>query len=101
MDKRKDNGGARGGAGRKPKATEQELIEKLTPLEESAFKALQAGLKDGQNWAVKLFFEYKFGKAKEYKEIDIVDNNITVSIVKWFITAMGYDFVPIQNETLN
>tara|TARA_A100000172_G_scaffold34223_1_gene20630 strand:- start:46 stop:237 length:192 start_codon:yes stop_codon:yes gene_type:complete len=29
MDKRKNNGGARQGAGRKPKAQEQKLIERL------------------------------------------------------------------------
>lgn len=70
----KDNGGARKGAGRKPKADEQQLIEKLSPLDSIAFKALKKGLTDGQNWAVKLFFEYKFGKAKEFKEISIIEN---------------------------
>ena len=71
MDKRKDNGGVREGAGRKPKADEQQLIEKLTPLEASAFKALADGLKEGQNWAVKLFFDYKFGKPKETKDVNL------------------------------
>ena len=62
MDKRKDNGGVRTGAGRKPKAEEQQLVEKLTPLEPKAFKALSDAVEDGQGWAIKLFFEYKFGK---------------------------------------
>lgn len=79
-DKRKTNGGKREGAGRKPKAEEQQLIEKLSPLEKAAFIALKKGLKDGQNWAVKLFFEYKFGKAKEYKEIDLTVDGFNIII---------------------
>lgn len=80
MDKRKNNGGSRKGAGRKPKSDELQLIEKLTPLEEKAFKALENGLKDGQNWAVKLYFEYKYGKAKEFKEIDLNTEGINIVI---------------------
>ncbi len=79
MDKRKNNGGHKT-AGRKPKATEQQLIEKLSPLEDSALKALKQGLKDGQNWAVKLYFEYSYGKAKEFKEIDLNTEGINIII---------------------
>ena len=64
----KNNGGAREGAGRKPKAEEQKLIEKLTPLAPKAYKALETSLKDGQGWAVKLFFEYMYGKPKQQIE---------------------------------
>lgn len=64
----KDNGGARKGAGRKPKADEQQLIEKLTPLQNKGYKALEDGLTDGQSWAVKLFFEYMYGKPKQQIE---------------------------------
>ncbi len=38
-----NRGGKRKGAGRKPKAEELNLIEKLTPLEPLAFEALEAG----------------------------------------------------------
>ena len=61
----KDNGGSRKGAGRKPKADEQKLIERLTPLDNAAYKALENGLKDDQSWAVKLFLEYRHGKPKQ------------------------------------
>ena len=72
MDKRKNNKGTKGNAGgRKPKAEEQQLIERLTPLEDSAFKALKDAIKDGQSWAVKLYFDYKFGKPKETKDITV------------------------------
>ena len=72
-DGRRNNGGhsTKGFAGRKPKSDEQALIEKLSPLEPLAFKALKEGLSDGSNWAVKLYFEYKFGKPKETKDLNI------------------------------
>lgn len=72
MDKRKFNKGTKGNkGGRKPKVEEQVLIEKLTPIEAIAFKALENGIKDGEGWAVKLFFDYRFGKPKETKDIHI------------------------------
>jgi hypothetical protein len=61
----KNKGGAREGAGRKSKAEEQSLIEKLTPLEPIAFKALKDALNEGKDWAVKLFFQYNFGMPKQ------------------------------------
>jgi len=70
LDGRKNNGGHKT-AGRKPKADEQALIEKLSPLEPLAFKALSDALTDGHNWAVKLWFEYTHGKPKEIKDISI------------------------------
>ena len=68
MDKRKYNGGNKN-AGRKPKSEEQALIEKLSPLEDKAFKALENAISEEQNWAVKLWFEYMYGKPKEKVEI--------------------------------
>lgn len=68
-DRRKYNGGHKN-AGRKSKAEEQGLIEKLTPLEPMAFDALISALADGKDWAVKLFFQYKFGMPKQ-----VIDQN--------------------------
>lgn len=63
MDGRKNNRGTIGNkGGRKPKAEEQLLAEKLNPYESTAFTALESGLEKGEAWAVKLFFEYRFGK---------------------------------------
>ena len=67
-DGRKNNGGHKT-AGRKPKAEEQALIEKLSPLEPKAFKALNNAIQDEQSWAVKLYFEYMYGKPKEKVEV--------------------------------
>ena len=65
------HGGIRKGQGRPSKAAEQNLIEKLTPLQPAAFKALKKAISMGESWAVKLFFDYKFGKAKETKDITV------------------------------
>lgn len=70
----KTKGGAREGAGRKSKAEEQGLIEKLTPLEPMAFKALTDAINDGKDWAVKLFFQYKFGMPKQ-----TIDSNVKMT----------------------
>lgn len=70
-DGRKNNGGhsTKGKAGRKPKAEEQELIEKLSPLKEKAYAALEEAIEKNQNWAVKMWFEYMYGKPKEKVEV--------------------------------
>jgi len=56
------HGGRRKGAGRKSKAEEQQLIEKLTPYEDAAIKKLGAAVRRGDQWAIKLFMEYMYGK---------------------------------------
>lgn len=58
-------GGAREGAGRKPKATELELIERLSPMDDLALETLKTRLKEGDMQAIKLFFEYRYGKPKQ------------------------------------
>ena len=79
------HGGKREGAGRKTKADEQELIERLTPLNDVAFEALKNGLEDDQPWAVKLFLEYKYGKPKQ-----TIDQNNTHTINDFDINKL-YD----------
>ena len=69
MDKRRNNGGHKT-AGRKPKAEEQQLIEKLRPLEEIAYNALKIALEDKKGWAVKLFFDYRYGKPKQSIDLE-------------------------------
>jgi len=71
----KTKGGAREGAGRKSKAEEQSLIEKLTPLEPLAFNALTEALNDKKDWAVKLYFNYMFGMPKQSIQ---QDTNLTL-----------------------
>lgn len=70
MDGRKNNGGHKT-AGRKSKAEEVQLIEKLTPLEPLAYEALTKGLKSGDFKYVQLFYNYYAGKPRETKDITI------------------------------
>jgi len=73
-DGRKSNGGHKT-AGRKPKVEEQALIEKLSPLEDSAYKALKKAIASDESWAVKMFFEYMYGKPKQ-----VIDQNTNLNI---------------------
>lgn len=70
MDGRKNNGGHKT-AGRKSKADEVELIERLTPLEPKAFDALKAGIEKGDFKYVQLFYNYYAGKPRETKDINL------------------------------
>ncbi len=70
MDGRKNNGGHKT-AGRKSKAEEVQLIERLTPLEPQAFEALKKGIERGDFKYVQLFYNYYAGKPKETKDISI------------------------------
>lgn len=65
------HGGKRQGAGRKSKAYEVDLIEKLSPLEDAAFIALKEGVERGDFKFVQLFYNYYAGKPKETKDISI------------------------------
>ncbi len=58
-------GGARQGAGRKPKADEQELIEKLSAYNDTAHEKLKEAVESGEQWAVKMYFEYFYGKPNQ------------------------------------
>ena len=70
MDGRRNNGGHKT-AGRKSKAEEVELIERLTPLEPKAFDALKKGIEQGNFKYVQLFYNYYAGKPRETKDIII------------------------------
>jgi len=64
-------GGKRENAGRKSKSEEVELIERLSPLEDKAFAALQKGIESGDFKYVQLFYHYYAGKPKETKDITL------------------------------
>lgn len=72
------HGGKREGAGRKPKAEETELIERLSPLDDIAFDALQKGVEKGDYQFVKMFMEYRYGKPKETVKVNSVNENIEI-----------------------
>mgnify|MGYP006088637715 CR=1 len=67
MDNRKNNGGAREGAGRKPKAQEQKLIERLDAIIDTDEALTQLGklVTKGDIRALQLYLSYRYGKPKE------------------------------------
>ena len=68
------HGGKRQGAGRKPKAKEQELAEKLNPYEDDIIDVVVQQALSGKPWAVKLFFQYRWGKPKETRDLQIIQD---------------------------
>lgn len=85
MDGRKNNGGhsTKGFAGRKPKSDEQKLIEKLSPMEDIAHQALKENVTAGEAWAVKLYFEYMYGKPKQSIDHTTQGEKLNIPVSKW------------------
>ncbi len=75
MDNRKNNGGAREGAGRPKKADELKLIEKLDSLidNDEVIKTLGKQILKGDSRAMNLYFGYRYGKPKESVDISSSD----------------------------
>jgi len=76
-DGRKNNGGhsTKGKAGRKPKIDELKLIEKLDNIitSDDVLNKLKDLIQDNNYNAIKLYFEYRFGKP-----VDKIDVNTNV-----------------------
>ncbi|NNL02492.1 MAG: hypothetical protein HKP39_09475 [Eudoraea sp.] len=61
--RRKYNGGNKN-VDRKPKVDEQQLIERLSPLEPLAHYKLKEEIEEGERWAVQLYANYMYDKPK-------------------------------------
>lgn len=73
MENKTNYGGKRENAGRKSKAEEVQLIEKLGALEPLAFMALEKGLEKGDFKFTQLFYNYYAGKPRETKDITVTN----------------------------
>ena len=80
------HGGKREGAGRKAKAEEQKLIENLTPMNATALESLKKGLEKKEEWAVKLFFEYFYGKPQQRVDVTTNDDSINMPLINFVKT---------------
>ena len=80
------HGGKRMGAGRKPKAEEQKLIEKLTPLNELALDSLKKGLEKKEQWAVKLYFEYFYGRPQQRVDVTTNEESLNMPLINFVKT---------------
>jgi len=78
MDKRKNNGGKREGAGRPKKADELKLIEKLDNLidNDEVIKTLGKQILKGDSKAMSLYFGYRYGKPKE--SVDVSNDKVPI-----------------------
>lgn len=62
-DGRKNNSGTLGNKGGRPaKSDEIAMIERLSPMDDIALNALRLKIEEGDMQAIKLFFEYRYGK---------------------------------------
>ena len=61
-------GGARSGAGRKPKAEKEKLMESLDAVmnQQDVLQQLARLVQEGDYRAIKLWMEYRYGKPTEY-----------------------------------
>lgn len=73
-------GGIRPGSGRKSKAEELKLIEKLSPMEDTALAMLLQGVSKGEFQYIKLWFEYYFGKPTETIDVDLQGEVKTIQL---------------------
>ena len=81
-----EHGGKRIGAGRKAKAEEQKLIENLTPMNGMALESLQTGLEKKEQWAVKLFFEYFYGKPQQRVDVTSNEESLNMPLITFIET---------------
>jgi len=83
MDKRKNNGGKRKGAGRPTKADEEKLIQRLSLLDDDAFKCLENGIKDGNYQFWNKFMEFRYGKPKERVDVTSNEESLNIPIINF------------------
>ena len=83
------HGGHRNGAGRKPKASEQKLIERLDRIidEDEVLQVLKQLIKDGDLRAVQLYLSYRRGKPKDTMDLNTTGEGIGINF-KDLITAI-------------
>lgn len=71
VDGRSKNGGVRTNAGRKTKAQELKLIERLAPYDDMVQRKLLELCEEGEFKAISLFYAYRYGKPRETKDITV------------------------------
>ena len=81
---KKRHGGSRQGAGRKRRMEEHEIIDKLSPKSDIAFKVLQDKIKEGDMKAIQIFMSYFIGLPTQKIESKIEGNlnSVSVEVIK-------------------
>jgi len=70
-----------GRSGRKSKSTEQEVLEKLSLLDDLFFIKLEEALIDGKSWALKLFASHRIPKPTMEIQTSIIEETPLFNIV--------------------
>ena len=84
IDGRKNNKGTLvNKGGRPPKADEEKLIQRLSALDEDAFKCLENGIKDGNYQFWNKFMEFRYGKPKERVDVTSNSETLNIPIIHW------------------
>ncbi len=85
MDNRKNNGGhsTKGRAGRKPKANEISMIEKMdaTLAPKVVWEKLADKVKEKDVQAVKTWLQYRYGMPKQVSEVSLTQ--LDIPTIKW------------------
>lgn len=104
------NGGARPGAGRKPKIQEIKIIEQMDRIAvpDEIWKALLFKIKEGDTQAMKLWLSYRLGLPKQ--QIDVTTNGESIAPpIQWISKEIEFkevetiefeDIQSIDNELL-
>jgi len=83
-ERKSKRGGKREGAGRKRRMEEHEIIERLTPMADIAFKVLKDKVAEGDMKAIQIFMSYFIGLPTQKIENKIEGqlNQVSVEVVK-------------------
>jgi hypothetical protein len=91
VDGRIKNGGARPGAGRKPKTDEEKVKNQAIAAIESLYGSVEAGLQtllnSGESSLIKFVFEHAVGKPRDKVDMDIEDHTVVLNETKTYLNG--------------
>ena len=99
MTNKKGAGGAREGAGRKPKIQEIRIIEQMDAISvpEEIWNALLFKCKEGDTQAIKLWLSYRFGLPKQ--QIDVTTNGQNIAPpIQWIGKNIAIETAKVISE---
>ena len=84
-------GGARQGAGRKPKSDEIKLIERLDNIidQDSAIEQLGKLIDKGNQRAIELYFKYRYGLPRQKVDVTSDGEKIAAPTIQLYETGQG------------
>jgi hypothetical protein len=94
------NGGARPGAGRKPKIQEIKVIEQMDAISvpEKIWEALLYKCQEGDTAALKLWLSYRFGLPKQ--QIDITSNGENIAPpIQWISKNIAIESAKVIQDS--